>query len=134
MPLWCGGTSVMSSPSRRTVPRLGVLETGDDPKRRCLAAPRRPKQGYELAFVDDEVEIADGIHLAISLDQAIQLQVTHTVPPTDACFDASSPLTSRPAPRRVPQVATHKITSEVTHATVKLITEYAEAILPSRRV
>ena len=46
--LWAG-TSVMSTPARRTPSGVGRLEAGGDAQRRGLPAARRAEQAHELA-------------------------------------------------------------------------------------
>jgi hypothetical protein len=50
-----------------------VLESGDHPQRRGLAAPGRPDEHHELAVLDREVELLDGTR-AVRIDLADRLE------------------------------------------------------------
>src|SRR5438445_85480 len=51
--------------------RIRTLETGDQPKQRGLARPRRAQQGEELPFGDGETHIVDREHAAVTLRDSL---------------------------------------------------------------
>ena len=57
---WFGGWCVMSLPSIVIVPGGRLLEAGDHPERRRLAAAGRAEERHELALLGREVEVLDG--------------------------------------------------------------------------
>ena len=54
-----------------------VLEPGDDPQKRGLAAARGPEQHDELAVLDVEVDALEDIHLAEGLADGVDLELCH---------------------------------------------------------
>ena len=54
-----GASSVTSRPSMLIVPRGRVLEAGDQPQQRGLAAARRADEDDELAVLDVEVDVRE---------------------------------------------------------------------------
>ena len=54
-----------------------VLEPGDEPEQRGLAAARRPDEDDEGAVVDGEVDVADDADLAEALLDAFQFDLAH---------------------------------------------------------
>ena len=69
----CGGSPATSSPSIRTSPGGRLLEPGDHPQRRRLAAARGAEQGEELAAGDLEVHLVAPRRGRRSLGDALQL-------------------------------------------------------------
>ena len=59
-----GGMPAMSCPSIDDLPVGRLLETGDHPQQRGLAAAGRAEQDEEFARVDVEADIVDRRHLA----------------------------------------------------------------------
>ena len=58
--------------------RVGLLEARDHPQQRRLAAARRPEHRHQLAALDLEVQLADGLDRAERLRQAAHPHVAHT--------------------------------------------------------
>ena len=58
---------------------VGVLEPGDHPQRRGLAAAGRPEQREELAGLDLEVEAVDGTDVVVVLDETPEGQRARAV-------------------------------------------------------
>ena len=68
-----GGTAAMSWPSIRIRPAVGRLEAGQHAQERGLAAAGRAQQGEELALVDVEADIVDGVDVAELLGDVLDL-------------------------------------------------------------
>ena len=58
-----------------------LLEPGDHPQARRLAAARRPDEHHELAVADLEVEVRHGGHVAVLLEHVIERHGRHGQPP-----------------------------------------------------
>jgi hypothetical protein len=67
------GAHVAAADEDRAV--VGLLEAGDQPQRRRLAAARRPEQRQELAVANGEVDAVDGRDRAEALRDPPQLDV-----------------------------------------------------------
>ena len=76
-----GGTPAIGSPSNAIEPPSIVLEPGDGAQQRGLAAARRPDEDAELAFLDVEVDAAQGVHLAVIFLQALDGEARHRLSP-----------------------------------------------------
>jgi hypothetical protein len=57
--------------------RVGPLEAGDGPEQRRLAAARGSEHGHQLAALDLEAHLADGLKRPEGLGDAAQAHVTH---------------------------------------------------------
>ena len=97
-----GGTSATSMPSIRILPRGRVLEPGDQPQQRGLAAARRADEDDELAVVDGEVDVGDDVDLAEGLLDVLKFDRAHVgcpyftapkVRPRTSCFWLNQPST-----------------------------------------
>ena len=58
---------------------VDVLQPGDQPQQRGLAAARRPDKDNELARLDGQVDAFDGAVLAKKFFDALKLKVSHGV-------------------------------------------------------
>jgi len=58
-------------------PRGQILEPGDQPQQRRLAAARRPDEDGELAVLDVEIDVIDDVHRAERLAHRLQLDGAH---------------------------------------------------------
>jgi hypothetical protein len=68
------------------LPGRDVLEAGDHPQRRRLAAPGRADEDDELPVRDLEVERVDGLRaVRVDLRQLLELDLCHR-PPITRCF------------------------------------------------
>ena len=74
---WFGGLRVMSTPSIVIVPAVGMLEAGDHPQGRRLAAAGRPEERDELAALGGQVEVLHRDDVAEALLDAAQLEEGH---------------------------------------------------------
>ena len=73
-----GGSIVHDLAADAHLPGRDVLEAGDHPQRRGLAAARRPDEDDELAVGDLEVELVHGAgSVAVDLRQALELDRSH---------------------------------------------------------
>ena len=64
-----GGSSFTTVSPIRDLARGDRFEPGDHPKRRGLAAARRPDEHHEFLVADLEVHVFDGVHLVVHLVQ-----------------------------------------------------------------
>ena len=69
-----GGTSFTSRPSMKSSPRGDLLQPGDHPQQRGLAAAGRADEDDELAVGDVEVEFADDLQVAVLLAGLFKLK------------------------------------------------------------
>ena len=67
-----GGTSRDVLAVEQDPPVGGLLEAGDHPQRRGLAAARRPEHREELARADGEVGVVDGDEVAEALRHVVE--------------------------------------------------------------
>ena len=88
MPRSDGSAWVTSLPSIRIVPAGHLLEAGDHPQERGLAAARRPDEDHELALLDREVDARDDFDAAVALADALEFKVGH------CCVPPGQPLTA----------------------------------------
>ena len=78
MSRWRGWASVMSRPSTSSVPGGHLLEPGDHPQQRRLAAAGGADEDEELAVGDVEVHVADRDDaVRVHLRQAADADVGH---------------------------------------------------------
>jgi hypothetical protein len=76
MPRLDGGTSLTTMPSIPAC-RGDLLEAGDHPQKRGLAAAGRTDEDDELALPDLQVDPVDHINGAVGLLQALKFQAGH---------------------------------------------------------
>jgi hypothetical protein len=62
------------APVQRQRAAVDVLQPGDQPQQRGLAAARRPDEDDELAALDRQVDALDGAQVAEVLLDALELQ------------------------------------------------------------
>ena len=81
MPRSRDGRSLTSLPSIVSSPCEIVLEPGDHPQQRRLAAAGGADEDHEVAVLDVEVDTLDGDELAVDLDEVAQGDRRHSAPP-----------------------------------------------------
>ena len=75
-----GGRSFTTCPPIRTFPDVISSRPGDHPQRRRLSAAGRADEDHELAVLDLEVEIGDGLRpVGIDLRELLEGDLRHAI-------------------------------------------------------